>query len=196
MDYSDDFLKMLKLLIGYEGSISNDKEDPGGFTFYGISRKRNPDWVGWKYISKGDLKTARKLVPLFYYDRYYKKLSLDKYEDILSFENKYLIFDTGVNIGILRAKKFFQMTLNTLDLYGEPLKVDGIIGKKSLRKLFKVYNFYSGKYGTKSFYDRFQKIYLGYRIKYYLNLISERPVLKKYIYGWLNRAYSLLSLSV
>ena len=45
------FKRAFRLIIeGYEGNYSNDKDDPGGETYKGISRNMNKDWEGWKII--------------------------------------------------------------------------------------------------------------------------------------------------
>ena len=45
------FKRAFRLIIeGFEGNYSNDKDDPGGETYKGISRNMNKDWEGWKII--------------------------------------------------------------------------------------------------------------------------------------------------
>ena len=39
----DSFNKAFEIVIGLEGKMSNDPDDPGGFTIWGLSSKYNPE---------------------------------------------------------------------------------------------------------------------------------------------------------
>lgn len=43
---------IISTILGHEGGYANHPADKGGETYRGISRKANPDWVGWKYIDE------------------------------------------------------------------------------------------------------------------------------------------------
>src|ERR1035438_7110103 len=126
----------------YEGEYSNDKDDPGGETYKGISRNMNKDFEGWKIIDsyKGRknypelLKTDDKLQSLvldFYKKNYWDKFEGDAFDDETGEE----MFDQSVNLGIKRAIEHLQRSLNLLNdrqtLYPD-IKVDGIIGDETL----------------------------------------------------------------
>ena len=51
---SNNFDKALEILLANEGQYANDKEDLGGETYCGISRKFNPSWAGWQIIDKAN----------------------------------------------------------------------------------------------------------------------------------------------
>jgi lysozyme family protein len=39
-----------ELIVGYEGLYSNDKNDTGGETVLGLTRKYEPNWQGWVIV--------------------------------------------------------------------------------------------------------------------------------------------------
>ena len=49
-----EFIKAYKKLEVAEGGYVNDKDDAGMETYKGVSRKANPNWIGW--IILDDLK--------------------------------------------------------------------------------------------------------------------------------------------
>lgn len=113
-------------LIFVEGGYVNDKNDAGGETYLGISRKNNPKWIGWEVIDdekKKGLKniTARlkkdvaltNSVKFLYKQKYWDVLELD---DIPSQSIAHELFDTCVNCGVSTAIRIAQqvigMTIN------------------------------------------------------------------------------------
>lgn len=113
-------------LIFVEGGYVNDKDDAGGETYLGISRKNNPKWIGWEIIDdekKKGLKniTARlkkdvaltNSAKLLYKQNYWDVLELD---DIPSQSIAHEMFDTCVNCGVSTAIRIAQqvigMTIN------------------------------------------------------------------------------------
>ena len=183
MILSDDFLKCVDIIFDNEGVYSNDENDPGGETFFGISRNYHPDWSGWLYVDNIDkeillnaysvenLKDNKDLYYLvleFYYKKFWKKMQLDYIDN---FKLKRLLFDSSVNLGVKRASKILQKIID--------VKVDGKIGKITLNKLEE--------------FD-FETIYLKYkleRIKYYTDLCYKHSKYKIYLLGWINRILKL-----
>ena len=69
MAYFGDAFKKLSIK---EGGYVNDKDDAGGETYRGISRKYNPTWQGWtmidsykKYYTVGSKEFKSKLDMMF-----------------------------------------------------------------------------------------------------------------------------------
>ena len=118
-----------------EGGYANHPKDKGGETYAGISRKYHSTWIGWPYIDKqrryGNLKTNQifpklnQYVKTFYTREFWDKLHCSGLDQALANQ----LFDYAVNSGKGRAVKTLQAILNQL---GESLKVDGVIGAKSL----------------------------------------------------------------
>lgn len=106
-----------------EGVYSNDPDDAGKETCFGISRKYHPNWIGWKtvdslkksFTTKSSLNNALKKdnVLLSFVRKFYKENFWDCFEldDCKSNGTAYLMFDTAVNIGKVQAIKMVQRVL-------------------------------------------------------------------------------------
>ena len=116
------FDKEFDKLILTEGGYINDKDDAGGETYLGISRKNNPKWIGWeviddikkKYGTKNITARLKKDVALtnsaklLYKQNYWDVLELD---DIPSQNIAHELFDTCVNCGKTTAIRIAQQVL-------------------------------------------------------------------------------------
>lgn len=123
-----------------EGVYSNDPDDAGKETCFGISRKYHPSWDGWKIVDT--LKEGRgkkeliellkknsvlsSLVRKFYKENFWDCFELD---DCKSNNTAYLMFDTAVNVGKVQAIKMAQRALG--------IKVTGRWSLKLLNELVK-----------------------------------------------------------
>jgi lysozyme family protein len=178
------FKRAFRLIIeGYEGNYSNDKDDPGGETYKGISRKMNKDWEGWKIIDsyKGEknypalLKTDDKLQSLVL--DFYKKNYWDGFEgDAFSDEAGEEMFDQSVNLGIKRAVEHLQRSLNILNerqTHYPDIKVDGIIGDQTIGAYFKCCSMEKEK--------MLVNVLNMFQAKYYIELMEKRNVFEKFI---------------
>ena len=81
---------------------------------------------------------------------------------------KHIYFDMCVNQGRGRAVKILQRAANAK---GANLKVDGGLGPKTIGALKNVE------------LDRVR----AYRIKYYADLVTRKPDLEKFYFGWFRR---------
>lgn len=115
------FDKEFDELILAEGGYVNDKDDAGGETYLGISRKNNPNWVGWEVIDKEKKKglkditdrlkkdiTLTNSAKFLYKQNYWDVLELD---DIPSQSIAHELFDTCVNCGKTTAIRIAQQVL-------------------------------------------------------------------------------------
>jgi lysozyme family protein len=120
--------------IGY----SDDKDDAGGETFWGISRVFNPSWEGWNLIDEAKkipdfpknlkfISTLPVMTESFYKREYWDKLQGDK---ILHQEVANELFDTAVNVSKHTAVCILQRSLSCL-LKGT-IKQDGVLGNSTL----------------------------------------------------------------
>lgn len=122
MAYFGDAFKKLSIK---EGGYVNDKDDAGGETYRGISRKYNPIWQGWtmidsykKYYTVGSKEFKSKLDN----DVQLQKLVWEKYkidywdvfelDDFNSQRVAEQLFDTNVNCGQVAAIKMAQRVLD------------------------------------------------------------------------------------
>jgi len=107
--------------LGHEGGYSNDPDDPGGETKFGISKRQYPN----EDIEGLTIERAKEIYRRDYWD----KLRLDEVRDP---EVAAEIFDTAVNTGIGPAIKIAQRALEFL---GQALVVDGAMGAQTLTAL-------------------------------------------------------------
>ena len=99
-----------------------------------------------------------------YKQDYWDKNKVDDLTDDL----KHIFFDMCVNQGKGRAVKILQRSANAK---GADLKVDGGLGPKTIGALKGV---------------ELQRV-RAYRIKYYADLVTRKPDLEKFYYGWFRR---------
>lgn len=115
------FFKAYKKLEVAEGGYVNDKDDLGGETYKGISRKHNPNWIGWCIID--DLKKhhpntfasiakktphLEKAVQELYKKNYWDTFRLDDFNSQKVAEE---IFDMHVNAGKVATIKLIYKAL-------------------------------------------------------------------------------------
>jgi lysozyme family protein len=92
----NNFKKALKFVLKWEGGYSNDPNDPGGETKYGVSKRSYPELD----ISKLSLKQAEEI----YHQNYWLKAGCDE----LPYPFNIIVFDTAVNLGRRRALEFLS----------------------------------------------------------------------------------------
>ncbi len=156
------FDEAFKKTIGIEDGFVDHPLDKGGPTKWGISQRSYP------YLKIKDL--SEDQVKGIYKRDYWDKLGLDAIHDY-SIAGE--IFDTGVNMGIKTAGEIIQTALNYL---GSNLKVDGIIGKLTLKEI--------NKYP----YPRdLLKALNGVQFVQYLDIVKNDPTQKVFARGWLKR---------
>ena len=100
-----------------------------------------------------------------YYQDYWMKNRVPQLPD----ELKHIYFDMCVNQGRGRAVKILQQAANAK---GAELKVDGGLGPKTLSAMKGV---------------ELQRV-IAYRVKYYADLVTRKPDLEKFYFGWFRRA--------
>ena len=86
---SKTFEDALKFVLKWEGGYSNDPNDPGGETKFGISKRSYPNLD----IKNLTLKQAKEI----YFQNYWLKAGCDKLTSPLDI----IVFDTAVNMGCL-----------------------------------------------------------------------------------------------
>ncbi len=188
------FLDAYNTIMGHEGGYSNDPDDAGGETFKGISRVYNSSWEGWEIIDKlkmtfafpdnlfdetvEEIRELNKKVKLFYKMKYFDDYLGDEMSIGLATE----MFDISVNMGIGRAVKFLQISLNLLNrnekLYND-MVVDGDYGNTTHRCLQKYL-----ETDTIHLLLKFLNVLQG---SHYINYMKKSPIQEKYARGWFNR---------
>ena len=115
-----------KEVLGFEGGYVDDKNDNGGETKYGISKRSYPN-VDIKNLT---LDGAKEIYYKDFWNTKTLELSLIDDEKI-AIE----LFDTAVNMGVGVAARFLQEALNLMNRNQKDwndLKVDGFCGKVTL----------------------------------------------------------------
>jgi lysozyme family protein len=93
----ENFDKAFKLVIGFEGKMSNDPHDPGGFTIWGLCKRSHPE--------------VNEHTTLEYAKEVYKKEYWDKIGgDTLLSPIDIAAFDCAVNMGVGAAKEILVKT--------------------------------------------------------------------------------------
>jgi lysozyme family protein len=90
------FDEAFKILIGHEGELSDDPNDPGGLTKYGISQRSYPN-IDIKALTLDEAKSIYKR-------DYWNALQMEHLPDGIRFD----LFDMAVNSGVSQAVKTLQ----------------------------------------------------------------------------------------
>lgn len=97
------FEQAIKFTLAREGEHSTDQSDPGGDTWYGLSRRAHPALAPWP-PTKGEAIAQ-------YHREYWNALSLDEIPPPVAIA----LFDTAVNVGGRRAVSMLQQALRVFD---------------------------------------------------------------------------------
>ena len=101
MRLDERFASFWNQILEFEGGYSNDKDDSGGETKYGISKKAFPKVD----IEKLDKTSAMMLAQENYYDDLAKTLPI---------RLAFVYFDSAFNCGRQQTIKFLQRSLNNV----------------------------------------------------------------------------------
>ncbi len=177
--YDPRFVRAVQRVLKHEGFFSDDPDDPGGATKYGISLRwlRTKglfgDFDGDGDVDRDDIWAMEIGEAVAAYHRFWWEQegygNLDLY-----IAGK--VFDLAVNMGARSAHRIVQRAVRAAG--GPTLVVDGILGEKSRSAI-------RGRAGP--------ALLAATRAEaagHYRGLIIARPVFKKFEGGWLNRAYT------
>jgi len=153
------FDEIIEVVLEHEGGYVNDPKDPGGETNFGIAKRSHPD-VDIKNLTREGAKEIYKEV---YWDK-------NKVESLPE-ELWHIYFDMCVNQGKSRAVKIIQRAVNGK---GGSLTVDGGMGPMTIAAIGK----------SRVELDRVR----AYRVKYYVDLVTRKPDLERFYFGWFKRA--------
>lgn len=117
-------------VFNVEGGYSNHPDDRGGVTNYGIT-----ETVARQSGFKGDMKDLPKETAFnIYSEQYIKKPNYHLiYDQSPALAEK--VIDAGVNVGVGRASRWFQQSLNSFNRGGRDysnITVDGAIGNQTI----------------------------------------------------------------
>lgn len=152
------FSKAIGIVLKHEGGYVFDKDDPGGETKYGISKRSFPQCD----IKNLTVKEAEDI----YKHHFWDVSKAEKLKDELRLD----YFDMCVNMGQRNAVKCLQKAVNNSP--GNKISVDGRIGPMTIKA--------SARISVKRL--------RAFRVLYYAKLITKKPTLEKFYYGWFKRS--------
>lgn len=160
----DRFKKFLDYIFEVEGGYTDDENDRGGKTTWGITEEEAREF-GYT----GDMRNLTKdFAKNIYLKKYYLGNKLDK---VKNDKVALSIFDWAVNSGGKGIKKA-QIVANK---FGANLIIDGIIGKKTLEAINAIDP------------AAFLKEYHEMQRTFYKNLAARDSSQEGFLKGWLNR---------
>lgn len=112
--------RSFELMLKSEGGFVNHKDDPGGMTNLGVTKRVWEQWVGRESNEKEMRNLTPAMVEPLYKRKYWDACKCDDLPEGLD----YLVFDFAVNAGPGRSIKTLQTAVGTTP--------DGIIGPKTL----------------------------------------------------------------
>ena len=169
-----DFIPEFNHVVGEEGNYTNDPNDRGGETIFGITIA---DARAYGYngpMAEMPLSIAQSI----YKKNYWDALNLD------AVTNQAIagrLFDDAVNQGVPTAARFLQEGLNLLNRNGDSwpqIAEDGIIGPATLGILNDL-SAVDGAYLLKTLN--------GLQFSRYVSIILGDATQKKFFRGWINR---------
>ena len=168
------FKYALDFVLQDEGGYSNDLDDPGGETNFGITQKDLILWANKLHLPSDVKSLTKDDAAVFYKNVWWDKYH---YNAINSLNVAAKIFNLAVNIGAIPAAELLQKSLQWC---GYGIEADGVIGKKTLAAVNEV-----------CLHGREEDLHneLTEEAKsYYEHLTEENPRLYKFLKGWLRRA--------
>lgn len=161
------FDKAFEKIIGVEGGYVDDKDDFGGETKYGISRRSYPD-VDIKNLT---VDGAKKIYKRDFWD----VLKLDAIQNQTIAEE---IFDTAVNCGVGTGAGIVQLAINLTNYPDPDITADGKMGPKTIEAI-------NNHKSPKTLY----KAMNGLQFMRYLRIVEGNPKQEKFIRSWLSRVF-------
>ncbi len=175
------FDECFKLVLDSEGGYSDNTDDKGGKTNWGITEATLNSAYRAGLVSHNDIKklTADEAKAI-YKTNYWDKCKCDALPAPLD----YLVFDAAVNHGTGGAGELLQKSINTV-MKTDALKVDGAIGPLTLDAV----NRYLGQFKSTCTLpvEDLCFAFLLERVQKYNLIIAKDPSQKTFIHGWLNR---------
>jgi lysozyme family protein len=156
-----DFDKAIRFVLANEGGFSDNPQDSGGLTKFGISQKSYPDW---------DIENLTEEDAIAIYRQDFWQPYQD-FEDRLATK----IFDLAINMGHRRAVQILQRALRCIG--ARHVEDDGILGPvtKQAADLANV--------------DLLLTAIKSEAAGVYRNLAATNSSQQKFLKGWLRRAY-------
>ena len=168
-----DFQAAIPTVLKHEGGYVNDPSDSGGATNFGISLRwlRGQGLLGdFDHDGVVDQNDIRDMTVQEAEDIYEQRWwNVYRYGLFTSQKIATKVFDTAVNIGPTHAHKILQAIIGAA--------VDGVLGPASYTA--------ANAYVETILLAKYENA----QANYYRALVNAKPVLQKYLNGWINRAF-------
>ena len=165
------FESALQLTLSLEGYESNDVDDSGGYTKYGIAQNKHKD-IDVKSLTLDDVRQIA-------YNDYWIRYKCDIISEI-NYKLAIMHFDTAYHTG----SNSIRILQKAIRIQYPQITVDGIFGSQT------------EKYLVLCNQKMLLESYTLNRIRFYNELVANRPKDKKYLHGWINRAYIIYDYAV
>lgn len=165
---------MIERVIEREGGFVDHPADRGGPTNMGITQATLGAWLGEPASVEQVRELREEVAAEIYRDKYFEGPSFDK----LKGRWHEYVFDAAVHHGPRAAGKFVQRVCNEWGK-GEPVKVDAIVGPKTIRAAFLVSP---------------NKVRGGMwlqRMVRFVDIVESNPSQRVFLMGWMNRINEL-----
>lgn len=172
------FERAFQHTVGIEGGYSDDPNDSGGKTKFGITEA-----VARENGYQGDMQDLpMEFAHQVYRSKYWDLIHLD---DVASVNEAIAaeLFDTAVNTGVQFAALSFQSALNAFNRQQrdyEDIVVDGLIGPATLR----AFRGYTAKRGVSEGTQVLLAALNALQGSFYIRLAEKRPKDEDFMYGW------------
>ena len=165
----------VNIILEHEGGYTNDADDPGEETKFGITNNDLKIYAKQLDFPLDVTNISRSQAINFYEQVFWNKYH---YNEIHSLSIATKIFDMAVDMGAHEAHELLQRALSYCGY--TQIKVDGILGIQTIEDINEVC-----LHGRESdlMYELIEEA------KYfYEQLVKEKPILNKFLKGWLARA--------
>jgi len=162
----DIFEVAFKLTLSLEGYESDDVNDSGGYTKFGIAQNKHPG-IDVKSLTIDDVRNIA-------YKDYWLKYRCDVISEI-NYRLAIMHFDTAYNAG----NESIVILQESIKVQYPKIIVDGVFGPQT------------EKYLVMCNQKMLIESYTLYRIRFYNDLVSHRPKDKRYLHGWINRTFKV-----
>lgn len=184
------FDESIRIVLEHEGGFSDDPDDTGGPTNFGVSLRwlksvKDDDDDGWlegdfDHDGDVDVDDIRKMTMndavALYKRQWWDRYGYDKLSGLVGFKT----FDFSINMGPGRAHRLLQEALNTC---GEKAKVDGKLGPLTLEAASRCAEL------------NLLLALMQAAMQFYIRITIRRPKNMKFLAGWGNRVFSFGDMS-
>ena len=173
----ENFDDALQITFGFEGGWSDNPNDPGGETNYGITAStfeaaKKAGLVRSESVADITKSDAESIYRAWYWDR----CRCDDLPDGIDI----IVFDAAVNCGVGSSGKFLQRAINRHA--HDPVAVDGGIGPKTVKATMEL-----SKLNCQGLFDGC----LLERLHYYREISDKNRNLQRFLRGWMRRTLDL-----